>query len=135
MEENLKFYLLVSSVIIILILLICINVFKENIKKCICSSNPPEQDTDYNIGNFGDLLPIETVSNHEKSLDNVEDSNADDTMKFASFVTLRPGHSEAPEETEDFTLMLRPSAQNMQFNINELRLPTLEESVINDSCQ
>ncbi|XP_071634965.1 uncharacterized protein [Temnothorax longispinosus] len=94
-------------------------------------SYPPEQDAD---GNICEILPVETVSNHEKSLDNVEDSNADDTMKFASFVTLRRGHSEAPEETEDFTLMLRPSAQNMQFNINELRLPTLEEPVINDSA-
>ncbi|XP_071565441.1 uncharacterized protein [Temnothorax nylanderi] len=93
-------------------------------------SYPPEQDADGRICE----IPVEAVSNHEKSLDNVEDSNADDTMKFASFVTLRRGHSEAPEETEDFTLMLRPSAQNMQFNINELRLPTLEESVINDSA-
>lgn len=80
------------------------------------------------------ILPA-TVSNREKSLENVEDNNADDTMKFASFVTLRRGHaSEAPEEPEeDFTLMLRQSTQNMQFDINELRLPVLEDSMINNS--
>lgn len=80
-----------------------------------------------------EILPVATVSNRERNLDNIEDNNADDTMKFASFVTLRRGHSEAPEEPEDFTLMLHQSTQNMQFNINELRLPVLEESMINDS--
>lgn len=89
------------------------------------------RDTD---GNTCKTLPAATASNGEKNLDNLEDSNADDTMKFTSFVTLRRGHSEAPdEETNDFTLMLRQSTQNMQFNINELRLPVLEESVINNS--
>lgn len=102
-----------------------------NIDRSECESYIHEQDAD---GSLCEVLPATTVSNREKSLDNVEDSNADDTMKFASFVTLRRGHSEAPdEETNDFTLMLRQSTQNMQFNINELRLPVLEESVLNNS--
>lgn len=89
-----------------------------------------EQDAD---GSICETLPAATASNGEKNLDNLEDSNGD-TMKFTSFVTLRRGHSEVPdEETNDFTLMLRQSTQNMQFNINELRLPVLEESVINNS--
>lgn len=96
-----------------------------------CESYLHEQDAD---GSICEMLPAATVSNRERNLDNTEDSNVDDTMKFASFVTLRRGHSEAPEETEDFTLMLRQSTQNMQFNINELRLPVLEESVINKSA-
>lgn len=96
-----------------------------------------ESDSSYHEanGSIGELLPATTTSNRERSSDN-EDSNPGDTMKFASFVTLRRGHSETPEETvEDFTLMLRQPAQNMQFNINELRLPVLEESsVINNSA-
>lgn len=96
-----------------------------------CESYLHEQNTD---GSICETLPAATASNGEKNLDSLEDSNADDTVKFTSFVTLRRGHSEAPdEETNDFTLMLRQSTQNMQFNINDLRLPVLEESVINNS--
>lgn len=95
-----------------------------------CDTYLHEQDAD---GSICEVLPTATVSNRERNLENIEDSNTDDTMKFASFVTLRRGHSE-PEETEDFTLMLGQSTQNMQFNINELRLPVLEESMINDSA-
>ncbi|EGI68821.1 hypothetical protein G5I_02474 [Acromyrmex echinatior] len=96
-----------------------------------CDSYMHEHDTNDSIC---EILPTAAISNDKKNLDNVEDGNANDTMKFTSFVTLRRGHSEAPEETEDFTLMLRPPRQNMQFDINELRLPVLEESVINNSA-
>ncbi|XP_011694333.1 PREDICTED: uncharacterized protein LOC105453818 isoform X2 [Wasmannia auropunctata] len=79
----------------------------------------------------GTICEILSASNRERNTveNSVEDGNVDaGTMKFASFVTLRRGQSEAPEEPEeDFTLMLRPSAQNMQFNMNELRLPVLEK--------
>ncbi|KYQ49099.1 hypothetical protein ALC60_11826 [Trachymyrmex zeteki] len=96
-----------------------------------CDSYMHEHDTNDSIC---EILPTTAISNDKRNLDNVEDGNANDTMKFTSFVTLRRGHSETPEETEDFTLMLRQSRQNMQFDINELRLPVLEESVINDSA-
>ncbi|XP_011874214.1 PREDICTED: uncharacterized protein LOC105565542 [Vollenhovia emeryi] len=93
-------------------------------------SHPQEQSAD----GICEMSPTTSVSSHERSLDNVQGSSADNTVKFASFVTLRRGNSEAPEETEDdFTLMLRQPSQNMQFNINELRLPVLEESTINNS--
>ncbi|KYN19667.1 hypothetical protein ALC57_08143 [Trachymyrmex cornetzi] len=99
-----------------------------------CDSYMQEHDTNDSIC---EILPTAAISNDKKNLGNVEDGNANDTMKFndtMSFVTLRRGHSEAPEETEDFTLMLRPPRQNVQFDINELRLPVLEESVINNSA-
>ncbi|KYN03633.1 PREDICTED: uncharacterized protein LOC108773256 [Cyphomyrmex costatus] len=96
-----------------------------------CNSFIHEHDTNDSIC---EILPTTTTSNDKRSSDNIEDGNANDTMKFTSFVTLRRGHSEVPEETEDFTLMLRQSRQNMKFNINELRLPVLDESVINNSA-
>ncbi|XP_011694332.1 PREDICTED: uncharacterized protein LOC105453818 isoform X1 [Wasmannia auropunctata] len=86
----------------------------------------------------GTICEILSASNRERNTveNSVEDGNVDaGTMKFASFVTLRRGQSEAPEEPEeDFTLMLRPSAQNMQFNMNELRLPVLEKIAVNNSA-
>lgn len=96
------------------------------------NSSYHEADTSIN-----ELLPAANVSKEmrERSSDS-DDSNADGTMKFTRFVTLRRGPSEVPEESEeDFTLMLRSPVQNMQFNINEFRLPVLEESnVINNSA-
>jgi len=93
-----------------------------------CDSFLHEHDAE---GSTCGILPTATVSNRERNLDSVEDTNAHDTMKFASFVTLRQKRSETPE---DFTLMLGQSTQNMQFNINELRLPVLEESMLNNSA-
>ncbi|KAL0118764.1 hypothetical protein PUN28_009438 [Cardiocondyla obscurior] len=95
-----------------------------------CQSYLNEQDTS---GSNSEMFPTATVSN-ERNVHNVEDSNANNTMKFASFVTLRRGDPESPGEmTDDFTLMLHQSRQNMQFNIDELRLPILQESVTNSS--
>ncbi|XP_012525355.1 dentin sialophosphoprotein [Monomorium pharaonis] len=93
-----------------------------------------ESDSSYHEadGSIGELLPAATLSNRERSLDN-EDSNVNDAMKFASFVTLRRGSEALEESVEDFTLMLRQPAQNMQFNIDNLRLPVLEESNVNNS--
>lgn len=74
-------------------------------------------------------LPTRNILNCKENLNNIEDNNAEDTTNFARFVTLRREH---PEMTEDFTLMLsRQPIQNMQFDINELRLPNLEESMVN----
>lgn len=75
-------------------------------------------------------LPAENVFSRKENLNNIEDnSSEDDTTNFRSFVTKRRQH---PEMTEDFTLMLsRQSMRNMQFDINELRLPNLEESMMN----
>ncbi|XP_029172745.1 probable serine/threonine-protein kinase clkA [Nylanderia fulva] len=83
-----------------------------------------------NDDNFCQLLSANVVSRKE-NLYNIEDSDSgEDTINFARFVTLRRG--EHPEETEDFTLMLsRQPMRNMQFNINELRLPNLEETTMN----
>lgn len=75
-------------------------------------------------------LPTGNVFSRKENLNNIEDNNAeDDTTNFRSFVTKRRQH---PEMTEDFTLMLsRQPMRNMQFDINELRLPNLEESTMN----
>ncbi|XP_011260374.1 putative uncharacterized protein DDB_G0277255 [Camponotus floridanus] len=74
-------------------------------------------------------LPTRNIFNRKENLNNIEDNNAEDTTNFTRFVTLRREH---PEVTEDFTLMLsRQPIQNMQFDINELRLPNLEESMMN----
>ncbi|KMQ96687.1 dentin sialophospho [Lasius niger] len=74
-------------------------------------------------------LSSANVFNRKGNLNNIEDNAEDNTRNFARFVTLR---REDPEVTEDFTLMLsRLPIQNMQFDINELRLPDLEESTMN----
>ncbi|KAL6434679.1 hypothetical protein ACFW04_006189 [Cataglyphis niger] len=75
-------------------------------------------------------LPTGNVFSRKENFNNIEDNSAeDDTTNFRSFVTKRRQHSEM---TEDFTLMLsRQSMQNMQFDINELKLPNLEESTMN----
>lgn len=74
-------------------------------------------------------LPTRNIFNRKENLNNIEDNNAEDTTNFTRFVTLRREH---PDVTEDFTLMLsRQPIQNMQFDINELRLPNLEESMMN----
>lgn len=89
-----------------------------------------EQDVD---DSTCEILRTASVSKCERSLDNTEDSNTDGKMKIPDFVTMRRGHSEALEdETEDFTLMLHRNRQ--QFNMNELRLPVLEESTINSTA-
>ncbi|XP_070172500.1 uncharacterized protein MAL13P1.304 [Polyergus mexicanus] len=72
-------------------------------------------------------LPAGNVFNHKENLNNIEDNAEDDTKNFGNFVTMRRQH---PEVTEDFTLMLSRQ-RNMQFDINELRLPNLEESMMN----
>lgn len=79
---------------------------------------------------FCAMLPSVSTSDHEKRFDNAE---TDGTTNFTRFVTMRRGHSEiVDEETEDFTLLLsRRPVRNMHFDISELRLPVLEQSVIN----
>lgn len=68
------------------------------------------------------------ISNREKKF-SMEDNNEEDSV--ANFVTMRRGNFKPlEEEVEDFTLMLHRVKQNMQFNINELRLPK-EECAIN----
>jgi len=71
------------------------------------------------------------LSTCERSSDNEED----DPISLASFVTLRRVPSEIlEEESEDFTLMLtRQPVRNMHFDINELRLPTPDESLANSN--
>lgn len=82
-----------------------------------------------NDDNFCELSST-NVFNRKENLNNIEDNNSgEDTINFAPFVTLRREH---PEVTEDFTLMLsRQPVRNMQFDINELRLPNLEETTMN----
>lgn len=77
-------------------------------------------------------LPTRNIFSRKENLNNIEHNNAEnDTTNFARFVTLRREH---PEVTEDFTLMLsRRPIRNMQFDINELRLPNLEESMMNST--
>lgn len=79
--------------------------------------------------NSSAVLPI-TITNHKSHLNNIENDN---TTNFPHFVTLRRGHPRImDEETEDFTLLLsRQPKQNVNFDINELRLPNLEGSIIN----
>ncbi|XP_011639734.1 uncharacterized protein LOC105428866 [Pogonomyrmex barbatus] len=80
-------------------------------------------------GNFCETLPTASVCNYEKSLDNADDN----IMKFTNFVTMKRGHSKALEEIENFTLLLHQSAKNREFDIDELRLPVLGDSAINES--
>ncbi|XP_026827350.1 dentin sialophosphoprotein-like [Ooceraea biroi] len=79
------------------------------------------------------VTPTASLSACERNLDN----NVEDNTNFSNFVTLRRGQSEVvEEETEDFTLMLAPNChpiRNMNFDINELRLPTLDEPAINSN--
>lgn len=78
------------------------------------------------------ILPTAPTSDRERSFNDAENNN---TTNFASFVTMRRGHSQLDEEeTEDFTLLLshRP-VRDMHFDINELRLPVLEQSIINST--
>lgn len=74
-------------------------------------------------------LPAGNVFNRKENLNNIEDNAEDAATNFGSFVTMRRQH---PKVTEDFTLMLsRQQMRNMQFDINELRLPNLDESMMN----
>ncbi|XP_011639824.2 LOW QUALITY PROTEIN: uncharacterized protein DDB_G0288805-like [Pogonomyrmex barbatus] len=107
----------------------------ESINNTPTSGRGVADDTEYKSylhedmdSNFCEILPTESIYNHERNLDNAEDN----VMKFTNFVTMRQEHSEA---LEDFTLLLRQPAQNTQFNIDELRLPVLEDSAINDSSR
>ncbi|EFN76476.1 hypothetical protein EAI_04902 [Harpegnathos saltator] len=75
------------------------------------------------------VLPTAIAFDHERHFNNEEDDN---TTNLARFITMRRGNSSITEETDDFTLMMpRRPMRNMNFDINELRLPVLEGSVIN----
>lgn len=81
-------------------------------------------------GTFCTILPRVAAFDRVKNFNHEEDDNT--TTNLARFITMRRGNSKVIEETEDFTLMMsRPSMRNMNFNINELRLPVLENSMIN----
>lgn len=78
---------------------------------------------------FCAILPTSTAFDRERNFDHEEDDN---TTNLARFITMRRGNSAVIEETEDFTLMMsRPPMRNINFDINELRLPILEGSIIN----
>ncbi|XP_032665149.1 uncharacterized protein LOC116841395 isoform X1 [Odontomachus brunneus] len=78
---------------------------------------------------FCAILPTSTAFGRERNFDHEEDDN---TTNMARFITMRRGNSAVIEETEDFTLMMsRPPMRSLNFDINELRLPILEGSIIN----
>ncbi|XP_012150500.2 uncharacterized protein LOC100877238 isoform X2 [Megachile rotundata] len=77
-------------------------------------------DTSYNASTSTDT----TVINENEC--KVENELA---MNFPNFITQRRGCFESEEEDDDFTLMyMRPN--NMHFDINDLKLPVLEESAL-----
>ncbi|XP_012221363.1 uncharacterized protein [Linepithema humile] len=86
-----------------------------------------ESFSDYHDADDNFHVTAAAVSTREKFS---TENNEEDSM--ASFVTIRRGHSKLEDETEDFTLMLRPMKSKMQFDINELRLPE-EECTINST--
>lgn len=79
---------------------------------------------------FCAILSRPAEFNRDRNFNMIEED--DNTTNLARFVTMRRGNSSVIEETEDFTLMMsRQPARNMNFDINELRLPILEGSMIN----
>lgn len=91
-------------------------------------------------GSESSLIDNNTDNNNCETMSTMSDrervNDSEDRTSFASFITLRRGHSEIVEEEEDdFTLMLTcPSPQNLQFNINDLRLPD-DEDIVTDSAR
>ncbi|XP_076171673.1 uncharacterized protein LOC143148831 isoform X2 [Ptiloglossa arizonensis] len=52
------------------------------------------------------------------------------TMNLENFVTQRRDYFESEDDDDDFTLMFVRQPRNMHFDINDLKLPVLEESAL-----